>query len=228
MLLFSINTKSEGAKMLFEQFESRFEETETCLMLLMKNSRLLRQLQVNSQTLASMHCGRSSHLLLDLKAGHQWRSLENAKASYLLSVSTISQISLQRSEIITKRIQKLLKNYASVNILRLLKNTFHQLLQILMNRSMKSWKKSKKQEKNSLHTEHLQNNIEQENTPITYVANHSLSKLRLSLSRIQTFHELHYRTLLMMGNSLNGSVKKTFLVISHILQVCSHSSEPMN
>ena len=138
MLLFSINTKSEGAKMLFEQFESRFEETETCLMLLMKNSRLLRQLQVNSQTLEWMRCGRSSHLLLDLKAEHQWRSLENAKELYLLNGFTISQISLQRSEIITKRIQKLLKNYASVNILRLLKNTFHQPLQILMNRSMKS------------------------------------------------------------------------------------------
>ena len=202
--LSSTNMRSVGVKMHFEPFESKFDATEICSKLLMRNSLSLRPLQANSLILVSMHCGRNFQPWLALRPERRWKLSANAKASSLLSVSTTSPTLLQPFEPTMTRTPPLLRSSVFASTLSLRRNMFHPSLRMWTTKFQNSWKRLKTLAKTLQTIVRSLMSIEVENTPTMFEASHSLFKLQPNPLHTRIFHELHFQPSQMMVNCLNG------------------------
>ena len=130
MLSCSTSTKSVAVKMPSEQFESKFEGTETCLMLLMRNYQSLQRLPANSLTAGLTDYGANSLTSSALKPSNRLMRWGQPKASFLQNAFTTCQRLRQRCVNTMLDTKRLLSNCACANTLRLLQTTLQSEVRV--------------------------------------------------------------------------------------------------
>ena len=115
----STSTKNVAVKMPSGRFESKFEETGTCLMWLMKNCLSWRPLPANSLTVELTDCGVNSLTSLALKQENPLMKWGQPRASFLQNASITCPKLLLRCVNTMQDTMQLRSNFACANTLRL-------------------------------------------------------------------------------------------------------------